>query len=171
VSCRPGRALTPASGEGESGQASPDPLRQPAGGRPGAVFRAGLMSLHGRWPPILRARGAPFRYKENCACTAGRACSFPPAPASVERCRAGVRDRLGDRRDSVRPPVVEEAGAAGRSRHTPWAGASRALRTLGRVRLQGETWRACSEVAAAWSRVRIRSVEGLTLHVEPEQAR
>jgi membrane protein implicated in regulation of membrane protease activity len=42
----------------------------------------------------------------------------------------------------------------------------------GRVRLQGETWRACSEVAAApGARVRIRSVEGLTLHVEPEQAR
>jgi membrane protein implicated in regulation of membrane protease activity len=42
----------------------------------------------------------------------------------------------------------------------------------GRVRLQGETWRARSEVAAApGARVRIRSVEGLTLHVEPEQAR
>jgi membrane protein implicated in regulation of membrane protease activity len=42
----------------------------------------------------------------------------------------------------------------------------------GRVRLQGETWRARSEVAAApGARVRIRSVEGLSLHVEPEQAR
>ena len=42
----------------------------------------------------------------------------------------------------------------------------------GRVKLQGETWRACSEVAAApGARVRIRSVEGLTLHVEPEEPR
>jgi membrane-bound serine protease (ClpP class) len=45
---------------------------------------------------------------------------------------------------------------------TPW----------GRVRLQGETWQARSEVAVGpGARVRVRSVEGLTLHVEPEQAR
>ncbi len=45
---------------------------------------------------------------------------------------------------------------------TPW----------GRVRLQGETWRARSEVAVGpGARVRVRSVEGITLHVEPEQAR
>jgi membrane protein implicated in regulation of membrane protease activity len=44
---------------------------------------------------------------------------------------------------------------------TPW----------GRVRLQGETWRARSQVAVEPGvRVRVRSVEGLTLHVEPEQA-
>jgi len=45
---------------------------------------------------------------------------------------------------------------------TPW----------GRVRLHGETWQARSEVAVEpGARVRVRSVEGLTLHVEPEQAR
>ena len=43
---------------------------------------------------------------------------------------------------------------------TPW----------GRVRLRGETWQARSE-AAVWpgTRVRVCSVEGLTLHVQPEQ--
>ena len=42
----------------------------------------------------------------------------------------------------------------------------------GRVKLQGETWRACSEVAAEpGALVRVRSVEGLTLHVEPDQGR
>jgi membrane protein implicated in regulation of membrane protease activity len=42
---------------------------------------------------------------------------------------------------------------------TPW----------GRVRLQGETWQARSDVAVdPGARVRVRSVEGLTLHVEPE---
>ncbi len=44
---------------------------------------------------------------------------------------------------------------------TPW----------GRVRVQGETWKARSEIAVEpGARVRVRSVEGLTLHVEPEQA-
>jgi membrane protein implicated in regulation of membrane protease activity len=42
---------------------------------------------------------------------------------------------------------------------TPW----------GRVRLGGETWRARSEAAVRpGTRVLVRSVEGLTLHVEPE---
>ena len=42
----------------------------------------------------------------------------------------------------------------------------------GKVRVQGETWQARSEVAVEpGARVRVRSVEGLTLHVEPEQAR
>ncbi len=39
----------------------------------------------------------------------------------------------------------------------------------GRVRLGGETWRAHSEAAVTpGTRVRVCSVEGLTLHVEPE---
>jgi membrane protein implicated in regulation of membrane protease activity len=43
---------------------------------------------------------------------------------------------------------------------TPW----------GRVRLRGETWQARSEAAAKpGTRVRVCEVEGLTLHVEPEQ--
>ena len=42
---------------------------------------------------------------------------------------------------------------------TPW----------GRVRLGGESWRARSEAAVRpGTRVRVCSVEGLTLHVEPE---
>jgi membrane protein implicated in regulation of membrane protease activity len=42
---------------------------------------------------------------------------------------------------------------------TPW----------GRVRIGGETWRARSEGAARpGTRVRVCSVEGLTLHVKPE---
>jgi membrane-bound serine protease (ClpP class) len=45
---------------------------------------------------------------------------------------------------------------------TPW----------GRVRLRGETWQACSEGAVErGAHVRVRSVDGLTLHVEPEQPR
>jgi membrane protein implicated in regulation of membrane protease activity len=45
---------------------------------------------------------------------------------------------------------------------TPW----------GRVSLRGETWQARSEGAVErGARVRVRSVEGLTLHVEAEQAR
>jgi membrane-bound serine protease (ClpP class) len=41
----------------------------------------------------------------------------------------------------------------------------------GRVRLRGETWQARSLVPVEpGKRVRVRSVEGLTLHVEPEQA-
>jgi hypothetical protein len=74
-----------------------------------------------------------FGYKKICACTAGWACSCPSAPASVERCRVRGSDHLGDRRDSVQPPVVEAAAAAGRNRHTPWAGGGggHALRTLG----------------------------------------
>jgi membrane protein implicated in regulation of membrane protease activity len=40
----------------------------------------------------------------------------------------------------------------------------------GRVRLRGETWQARSEaVVMPGTRVRVCSVEGLTLHVEPEQ--
>jgi membrane protein implicated in regulation of membrane protease activity len=45
---------------------------------------------------------------------------------------------------------------------TPW----------GRVRLQGETWQARSEGAAERGvLVRVRSVDGLALHVEPQQPR
>jgi membrane protein implicated in regulation of membrane protease activity len=40
----------------------------------------------------------------------------------------------------------------------------------GRVRLRGETWQARSEaLVMPGTRVRVCSVEGLTLHVEPEQ--
>jgi membrane protein implicated in regulation of membrane protease activity len=40
----------------------------------------------------------------------------------------------------------------------------------GRVRLQGETWQARSDAAVRrGARVRVCSVDGLTLHVEPEQ--
>jgi membrane-bound serine protease (ClpP class) len=42
----------------------------------------------------------------------------------------------------------------------------------GRVRLKGETWQARAEgPAERGAVVRVRSVEGLTLHVETEQAR
>lgn len=42
----------------------------------------------------------------------------------------------------------------------------------GRVRIGGETWQARSKIAVEpGRRVRVRSVEGLTLHVEPEQPR
>lgn len=42
----------------------------------------------------------------------------------------------------------------------------------GKVRVQGETWQAHSNIAVEpGARVRVRSVEGLTLHVEPEQTR
>ena len=45
---------------------------------------------------------------------------------------------------------------------TPW----------GRVRLRGETWQARSESRVErGARVRVRSVDGLALHVEPEQPR
>ena len=45
---------------------------------------------------------------------------------------------------------------------TPW----------GRVKLQGETWQARSEGAAeCGALVRVRSVDGLTLHVEPKLPR
>ena len=45
---------------------------------------------------------------------------------------------------------------------TPW----------GRVKLQGETWQARSETAAErGAHVRVCSVDGLALHVEPEQLR
>jgi membrane-bound ClpP family serine protease len=45
-------------------------------------------------------------------------------------------------------------------------------RPWGRVSLRGETWQARSEgVVERGARVRVRSVEGLTLQVEPEQAR
>lgn len=41
---------------------------------------------------------------------------------------------------------------------------------FGRVKLRGETWRARSEVVAQrGDRVLVRSVEGLMLHVEPDQ--
>ncbi len=41
----------------------------------------------------------------------------------------------------------------------------------GRVRLRGETWQARSSVPVErGSRVRVRSVDGLTLHIEPDQA-
>jgi membrane protein implicated in regulation of membrane protease activity len=41
----------------------------------------------------------------------------------------------------------------------------------GRVRIGGETWQARSLfVSAVGDRVRVRSVDGLTLNVEPEQA-
>ena len=40
----------------------------------------------------------------------------------------------------------------------------------GRVKIGGETWQARSRVAAEpGDRVRVHSVDGLTLHVEPEQ--
>jgi membrane-bound serine protease (ClpP class) len=42
----------------------------------------------------------------------------------------------------------------------------------GRVMLRGETWQARSEGAVErGTHVRVRSVDGLTLHVEPEQPR
>ena len=45
---------------------------------------------------------------------------------------------------------------------TPW----------GRVKIGGETWQALSGVAAEpGDRVRVHSIDGLTLHVEPEQPR
>jgi membrane-bound serine protease (ClpP class) len=41
----------------------------------------------------------------------------------------------------------------------------------GRVKIRGETWQARSGIAVEpGARVRVRSVDGLTLHVEPEQA-
>ena len=41
----------------------------------------------------------------------------------------------------------------------------------GRVKIGGETWQARSQVASPpGDRVRVRSVNGLTLYVEPEQA-
>ena len=44
-------------------------------------------------------------------------------------------------------------------------------RPFGRVKLRGETWRARSRVPVEpGERVRVRSVEGLTLHVEPDRA-
>ncbi len=44
-----------------------------------------------------------------------------------------------------------------------------ACRPQGRVRIRGETWQARSHVPLApGDRVRVRAVEGLTLHVEPE---
>jgi membrane protein implicated in regulation of membrane protease activity len=41
----------------------------------------------------------------------------------------------------------------------------------GHVKIQGETWQARSHAAVdSGDRVRVRSVDGLTLHVEPDQA-